>query len=120
VGKEREKKEVQLAAKIRGGGWFFVDFGPKSLPPQPMKIKYIYKGWKRDTLSLVVSNLSLWFDPKASQPLVQSSNDELSVFYKKMSGQVGHFGVASSPLNPRLARTIHSFILTCSQVSGDR
>jgi len=30
-----------------------------------------------------VQNLSPWFDPKASQPLAQSSNDELSVLCRK-------------------------------------
>jgi hypothetical protein len=40
-----------------------------------MKIKSIYKRGKRDTLSLVVPNLGPWFDPKASQPLVESSNE---------------------------------------------
>jgi len=65
-----------------------------------MKIKYIYKGWKRDTLSLMVPNLSPWFDPKASQLLVRNSNDELSVLYGKMVGRVSHFGVMPPPLKP--------------------
>jgi hypothetical protein len=48
-----------------------------------MKIKSIYRRWKRDTLSLLVQNFSPWFDPKVSQPLAQSSNDELSVLCRK-------------------------------------
>jgi hypothetical protein len=47
-----------------------------------MKIKSIYRWRKRDILSLLVQNLNPWFDPKASQPLAQSSNDELSVCRK--------------------------------------
>jgi hypothetical protein len=58
-------------------------------------------------LSLVVLNLSPWFDPKASQPLVQSSNDELSVLCKKMVGRVGHFGVAPPPIKPRSAQMVY-------------
>jgi hypothetical protein len=27
---------------------------------------YLYRGWKRDTLSLAVPNLNLWFHPKRS------------------------------------------------------
>jgi len=48
-----------------------------------MKIKSIYRQWKRDTLSFLVQNLSPWFNSKASQPLAQSSNDELSVLCRK-------------------------------------
>jgi hypothetical protein len=40
----REKRKVQLVAEMRGGGrFFFIDFGPKSIRPQTMKIKSIYK-----------------------------------------------------------------------------
>jgi len=48
-----------------------------------MKIKSIYRQWKKDTFSLLVKNISPWFDPKPSQPLAQSSNVELSVLCKK-------------------------------------
>jgi hypothetical protein len=58
---------------------FLADFGSNFLHTWSMKIKSIYRWCKRDTFSLLVQNLSPWFDPKASQPLAQSSNDELSV-----------------------------------------
>jgi len=54
----------------------------------------------------MVQNIGPWFDLKASQPLVQSSNDELSVLCRKMAGRVGHFGAVSPPLKPLSARTI--------------
>jgi hypothetical protein len=79
-------------------------FGPKFLHPWSMKIKSIYRRWKRNTFSLLMQNLNPWFDPKASQPLAQSSNDELSVLCKKMAGRVGHFGVVPLPLQHRSAR----------------
>jgi hypothetical protein len=63
-----------------------------------MKIKSIYRRWKRDTLSLLVPNISPWIDPKASRPLVQSNNDELSVLCRKMDGRVDHFGAIPPPL----------------------
>jgi hypothetical protein len=84
----------------RGEAGFLVDFGPNFLLPQTMKIKSIYRRGKRDTLSLVVPNLGPWFDPKSSQPLVQSSNDELSILCRKMVGRVGHFKAKPPPLKP--------------------
>jgi hypothetical protein len=40
----KEKRKVRLVAEMRGGGrFFFIDFGPKSIRPQTMKIKSIYK-----------------------------------------------------------------------------
>ena len=62
---------------------FLADFGPTFLLLWSMKVKSIYRRWKRDTLSLLVQTFNPWFDPKASQPLVQSSNDELSVLCRK-------------------------------------
>jgi len=82
VEKERERREVRLAAEMRGEAGF-LSFGPNSLHLWTMKIKSIYRRWKKDTFSLLVPNLGLWFDPKTSQPLVQSSNDELSVLCRK-------------------------------------
>jgi hypothetical protein len=51
-------------------------------------------------MSLLVQNLSPWFDPKASQPSAQSSNHELLVLCRKMAGRVGHFGAVLPPLQP--------------------
>jgi hypothetical protein len=65
-----------------------------------MKIKYIYRRWKRDTFYLLVQNLSPWFNPKASQPLAQSSNDELSIYAGNVAGWAGHFGAVPPPLQP--------------------
>ena len=85
---ERDKERFCWQQKpIREAGFLAV-FGPKFLHPWSMKIKSIYRQWKRDTLSLLVQNFSPWFDPKASQPLAQSSNDELSVLCRK-NGQQG-------------------------------
>jgi hypothetical protein len=64
---------------------FLAYFGPQSLHLWSMKIKSIYRRWKRDILSLLVQNLIPWFDLKASQPLIQSSNDELSILCRKNS-----------------------------------
>jgi hypothetical protein len=82
-----------------------------------MKIKYIYRRWKRETFSPVVPNLGPWFNPKASQPLVQSSNEELSVLCRKMAGRVGHFGWCHRLSNLNQPERI---TLACIQVSGDR
>jgi hypothetical protein len=73
-----------------------------------MKIESIYRWWKMDTFSLLVENLGPWIDPKASQPLLQISNDELSVLCMKMAGQVGHFGAVPPPLQPRSAQTAYT------------
>jgi len=106
---ERERKKKRWYRRKRWGEkMVFCRLGPNLLSSPAMKIKFIYKGSKRDTLSLVVPNLGPWFDPKTSQPLVQNSNDELSVLCRKMVGQVGHFRVVSPPLKPRSARTIHT------------
>jgi hypothetical protein len=76
-------------------------FGPKFIHLWSMKITYIYRWWKRDTLSLLVPNFGLWFDPKALQPLLQRSNDELPVLCRKMTGWVGYFRVVPLPRQPR-------------------
>jgi hypothetical protein len=79
-----------------------------------MKIKSIYRWWKRDTLSLLVQNPSPWFDPKASQPLAQSSNDELSILQEKWLvglatlGRCHHLCSLDQP---------ERLTLACSQVS---
>ena len=44
-------------AKKLGGRLFFLIFAPDFLHPQAMKSTPIYKGWKRDVLSLLVPNL---------------------------------------------------------------
>jgi len=89
--REKQRGSVGNRNRIREAS-FLVVFGPKSLHHWSMKIKSIYRWWKRDTLSLLMQNLNPWFDPKASQPLAQSSNDELSVLCRKMVSRVGHFG----------------------------
>jgi len=52
-------------------------------------------------LSFLVPNVGFWFDPKALQPLLQRSNDELPVLCRKMAGRVGYFGKVAPPLQPR-------------------
>jgi hypothetical protein len=80
---EREtRRSAGSRNRVREAGFLGV-FGPKFLRPWSMKIKSIYRRWKRDTLSFQVQNLSPWFDPKASQPLAQSSDDELLVLQEK-------------------------------------
>jgi len=79
---EKEGRKMLAGTAMAG---FLADFRPKFLHLWGMKIKYIYRRWKMDTLSLLVQNLNLWFEPKASQPLAQSSNDELSVLCGKNS-----------------------------------
>jgi len=74
---------------------FLVVFGPRFLHPWSMKITSIYRWWKRDTLSLLVPNVGPWFDPKALQPLLQRSNDELLVLCRKIAGRVGYFRAVS-------------------------
>jgi len=56
-GRERERGSAGSRNRVREAG-FFVVFGPKFLHPLSMKIKYIYRCWKRDTLSLLVQNFS--------------------------------------------------------------
>jgi len=101
----RERKCEDGRNRVLDAG-FLADFGPKFLHFWTMKIKSIYRRWKMDILSFMVPNLGPWIDPKASQPLVQSSNDELSVLCRKMVGRVGFFGAVSSPLKPRSAQTV--------------
>ena len=76
--RETQRGSVGSKNRVREAGFLAV-FGPKFLHPLSIKIKSIYRRWKRDTLSLLVQNLSPQFDPEASQPLAQSSNDELSI-----------------------------------------
>jgi len=96
---------------------FFVDFKPKALHTWTMKIKSIYRLWKRDTLSLLMLNLSLRFDLKAPQPLVQSSNNEMSVLCRKMV-----VGLATLGRCHRFwgLNQLERLTLACSQVSRDR
>ena len=63
---------------------------------------------KRDTLSLLVPNIDHRIDPKAFQRLFQSSNDELSVLYRKMTGGVGHFRAVPLPMQPPLDLTTYT------------
>jgi hypothetical protein len=51
---EREGKKN--GRKTRGR-FFFLIFAPDFLYPQVMKSTPIYRGWKRDVLSLLVPNL---------------------------------------------------------------
>jgi len=104
---ERET-ERGAAAGTPDKRWFFLNFGPPILLPQSMKIKSIYRRWKRDTLFLLVQNCSPWVNPKASQPSAQSSKDELSVLYRKLAGWVGQFGAVPPALLPQSARTAYT------------
>jgi len=51
-----------------GRGWFFPNFDNWFLLPQCMEFTPIYKGWKRDILSLSITNLGPWFSLEGSQP----------------------------------------------------
>jgi len=97
---EREREREWRWQTIRDANFLAV-FGPRFLPFWSMKITSIYRWWKRDTLSLLVPNVDLWFDPKALQPLLQRNNDELPVLCRKMAGRVGYFGAVAPPLQPR-------------------
>jgi hypothetical protein len=59
---EREGEERERNCRNRGK-WlvFFADFGPNFLLAQAMKCTPIYRRWKRDILSLMVTNIGLWF-----------------------------------------------------------
>ena len=111
--KEREKGS---AGSRNEGSGFFVDFKPKALHTSTMKIKFIYRLWKRDTLSLLMLNLSLRFDPKTPQPLVQSSNNEMSVLCRKIVAGLAILGRCHGfwGLNE-----LERLTLACSQVSRD-
>jgi hypothetical protein len=65
----------------------------------------------------MVQNISPWFDLKASQPLAQNSNDELSVLQEKWS-----VGLANLRRFHRLGSLDRpeQLTLTCSQVTQDR
>jgi hypothetical protein len=54
---ERETGSVGNRNWVREAGFLAV-FGPKFLHPLSMKIKSIYRRWKRDTFSLLVQNSS--------------------------------------------------------------
>jgi hypothetical protein len=64
---------------FRFGFWFLLSLAMESTP--------IYKGWKKDILFLMVSNIGPWFDPKESQPLAQSCHHGLEELLQK--GLVG-------------------------------
>jgi hypothetical protein len=59
---EREGEERERNCRNRGK-WlvFFADFGPNFLLAQAMKCTPIYRRRKRDILSLMVTNIGLWF-----------------------------------------------------------
>jgi len=96
----RDKQREEQLLGTRKKDDFFLTLDPLILPPWSMKIKYIYRRWKRDTFYIRVQNISPWFDSKASQPSAQSWNDELSVLVRKIAGRVGHFGAVPPPLQP--------------------
>jgi hypothetical protein len=55
----------------------------------------IYKEWKGDILSLMVSNLDPWFDLEGTQLLAQSNHNGLTKLLEKGVGRVGYFTVVS-------------------------
>ena len=114
--REKQRGSAGSRNQVREAGFFAV-FGLKFLHPLSMKIKSIYKWWKRDTLSLLVQTLSHWFDPKASQPLAQCSNDKLSVLQEKQLARLATLRqchrLCSLDQPERLT-------LACSKVSQDR
>jgi hypothetical protein len=82
----RKREERELTAekkKIREECWFFVNFAPDFLHAQAMKFTSIYRGWKRDILSLIIQNLSHWFSLDGSQLLAQSMYHELLILIVK-------------------------------------
>jgi hypothetical protein len=56
VAEKAMEREDRDGNKTEGGLIFFADFGLDFLP-QSMKSTPIYKGWKMDVLSLLLSNL---------------------------------------------------------------
>jgi hypothetical protein len=57
---ERDKGERELSngrKKNQGGGWFMINFEPDFLFHQAKKFTFIYRRWKRDISSLLMSNL---------------------------------------------------------------
>jgi hypothetical protein len=50
------------------------------LSPQYPKSASIYRGWKRNILSFLGTNLDLWFNQEESQSLAQSHHHELLKF----------------------------------------
>jgi hypothetical protein len=107
--RERERESAGSRNQVRKA-CFLAVFGPKFIHLWSMKITYIYRWWKRDTLSLLVPNFGLWFDPKALQPLLQRSNDELPVLCRKMTGWVGYFRVVPPPRQSRSARKVYTSV----------
>lgn len=71
-----EKEGRVNCRKIKG--LFFANFSPDFFHAQGMETTPIYRSWKRDILSLIMSHLGLWFSPKGSHPLGQSGYHELS------------------------------------------
>ena len=90
--------------------WFFLNFSFWFPLPQAMKLTFIYRGWKRETLSHIVSNLGLWFDLKGSQPLPQSSYHGLPILLQEKTGRVGHFEAMPPPLWCWLVRKDHTWV----------
>ena len=84
---------------------FLDDFGPNFLHLWSMKIKSIYKRWKRDTLSLLVKNIR-----KHPNHWLQVAMMNYQFCAGKIVGRVGHFGAAPLPVQPRLARTAYTFV----------
>jgi hypothetical protein len=66
--------------KFRKKYWFFTNFTLSFLLLEGMESIPIYRGWKRDALSLLETNLGPWFKPERSQPSVQSGYHGLSNF----------------------------------------
>jgi len=54
---EMVEREGKKNGRKTRGRFFFLIFAPDFLYPQVMKSTPIYRGWKRDVLSLLVPNL---------------------------------------------------------------
>jgi hypothetical protein len=54
--REREREKIVVQTKL-GKRLFFTNFGPDFLLSHTMESTYIYRRWKRDISSLLVSNI---------------------------------------------------------------
>ena len=74
---EIKTKRIKLQKKM-GKRWFFANLSYWFLGAHWLESTLIYRGWKRNILSLLRTNLGIWFEPEWSQPLAQSDHHELS------------------------------------------
>jgi len=64
--------------KTRGIVGFFQTLASDCFSPHCLEFIPIFKGWKKEILSLLWTNLDPWYKPEESQLLAQSDHHELS------------------------------------------